>query len=95
MPQSIKLDIELKENLLYCGPEESGFHLVEEGEWVNEYKDYDSKTNIYQQISSGKYYAYHDSRSGSYYSDYEYDSPTELVEVEPVQITTTIYKAVK
>lgn len=95
MPRSIDLDDALRETLLYCGPEESGFHLVEEGEWVNEYKDYDLKTNIYQKIDTGKYYAYNDSRSGSYYSDYEYDNPTELVEVEPVQITTTIYKAVK
>lgn len=95
MPTSIKLDIAFKENLIYGPPEAIGFKLIEEGDWVNEYKDYDSKINIYQKIDTGKYYAYNDSRSGSYYSDYEYDNPTELVEVEPVQVTTTIYKVVK
>lgn len=92
---SIKLDEALKETLQYGTPGEVGFIVVYDGEWVNEYKDNDSKEIIYQHTESGKYYAYYDSRSGSYYSDYEYDSPDELVEVEPVEVKTVTYKVVK
>lgn len=92
---SIKLTEEMKEAFQEEEWKGLGFLLVEEGEWVNNYKDYDIKESIYKHVGSGKFYAYYDSRSGSYYSDYEYDSPDELVEVTPVETKTITYMVVK
>lgn len=91
---SIKITKEMQE-AFDEGCEDIGFELVEEGEWVNNYKDYDLKEDIYKHIESGKFYAYYGSRSGSYYSDYEYDNPDELVEVQPVETKTITYMVVK
>jgi hypothetical protein len=92
---SIKITEEMQEAFDDEGCEDIGFELVEEGEWVNNYKDYDLKEVIYKHLESGKFYAYYDSRSGAHYSHYEYDSPDELVEVQPVETKTITYMVVK
>ena len=59
------------------------FIVIEGGGWINEYKDCDVQETIVQQQSTGKYFRIDQSRSGSYYSDYEYDDPdtTEVAKV--------------
>jgi hypothetical protein len=93
---SIKIDEELKEFINY-GKAQDGdeYVIVEASDWVNQYKDYDIKEVVLLHKASGKHYAYYDSRSGSYYSDYEYDSPEELIEVEPIEVKRIEYKVVK
>lgn len=71
------------------------FTVIEDGEWVNEYGDYDLKETIVHQVSTGKYYRIDQQRRGSYYSDYFYDDP-EIIEVKKVvkMIETTIWETV-
>lgn len=59
------------------------FVVIEDGDWINEYKDCDVREVIVQQQSTGKYFRIDQSRSGSYYSDYEYDDPkiTEVAKI--------------
>lgn len=59
------------------------FVVTEDGDWINEYKDCDVREAIVQQQSTGKYFCIDQSRSGSYYSDYEYDDP-QIIEVAKV-----------
>lgn len=66
---------------------------VEEGDWTTDGK-YQARTNIYKHLPTGRFVAVHDSRSGSYYSDYEYIYPL-LNEVFPETVTQIIYKAKK
>lgn len=54
--------------------EEEGFTMIEEGDWVSDYK-WENKRVIVQHIETESYYAVYGSRSGSYYSDYHYDEP--------------------
>lgn len=56
------------------------FVVVKEGKWVQDGK-YQQSTSIVQSKETQKYYAVHQFRSGSYYSDYEYGE-TEFNEVE-------------
>ncbi len=67
------------------------FVVIEDGDWINEYKDYDVREVIVQQQSTGKYFRIDQSRSGSYYSDYEYDDPkiTEVAKI--VKKVETVY----
>ena len=80
--------IQIKEIVWGDNPD---FQIIEDGDWVNEYKDYDLKETIVQQKSTGKYFRIDQSRSGSYYSDYEYDDPkiTEVAKVEKIVRSTT------
>ena len=59
------------------------FVVIKAGDWINDYKDYDIREIIVQQKTTGKYFRIDQSRSGSYYSDYEYDDP-EITEVAKV-----------
>ncbi|MDF0504854.1 hypothetical protein POK33_29395 [Burkholderia cenocepacia] len=65
---------------------------VEEGDWTSDGK-YEHRTDIMKDTQTGKFYAIHQSRSGSYFSDYEYGD-TYANEVEPVQVMVTQWKAV-
>lgn len=65
------------------------FEEVEIGEWTDEHK-HQHKTDIYRHKPTGRLFALHNSRSGSYWSDYEYDEPT-CNEVFAVQVTVTKY----
>lgn len=75
-------------------------HVHEEGEWINDHK-WQHKTDIVN-VSDNKeqftglpfepgYYCINQSRSGSYWSDYEYDEPT-ITKVEPYEETMTVTK---
>ena len=65
--------------------------IIEDGEWINDYKDYDFKTDIVK--VNNKYYEVTHNRSGNYYSDYEYGEPS-FFEVKPVKVTVTQYHKV-
>lgn len=90
----IKLTEEMQEAFSEEASEDVGFELIVDGDWVSEGK-YDLKESIYKNLETGKFYVSCSSRSGSYFSDYEYEGPEELVEVTPVETTTVIYKVVK
>lgn len=86
----IKLSKEQTKELVY--EELEDFELAKEGDWQVDYK-WQRATNIVQQISTGKFFSYNISRSGSPYSDYYYsyeDKGTELVEVVAVLKTTVV-----
>lgn len=68
-----------------------GVKLIEDGDWVSEYKD-ELCTVIYQHVPTSRYFAVHLSRRGSYWSDYEYADP-EINEVFPHVVTRTEYHA--
>lgn len=67
--------------------EEEVFEHVEEGEWVQDCK-YQYCTDVYLHIPSGRYVALHQSRSGSYHTDWYYNDP-DLSEVFKVTETIT------
>jgi hypothetical protein len=78
-----------------CGydiEELDGAEIIEEGDWVTEYKDFATKETIFKYEDN--FYKMTATRSGSYYTDYDYDEP-EFCEVVPRQITKTIYEVVK
>ncbi len=70
------------------------FIVVEEGDWVSDGK-YQSTTHIFQRKSDGKYFAQNWYRSGSYLSDYYYNDPEDLYEVERKEVVTVQWKMVK
>ena len=75
------------------------FEQVEESDWEVDDK-WEHCEVIVQQISTGKFFSYPLSRSGSPYSDYYYsyeDGGVELIEVELVekQVITKIWEPVK
>ena len=63
--------------------------VIASGEWEHEYKDSFAKESIVK--FDGKYYSIVDHRSGSYYTDYNYDEPN-ITEVEPKIETVVITK---
>lgn len=65
--------------------EDDELEIVEEGDWEIEYKDHACKETIVKH--EDKYYNIVSGRSGSYYSDYEFDDP-EVTEVVPKEVTT-------
>lgn len=70
-----------------------GFTCVEDGHWVQEHK-YQHATNVYRCDTTGRHFAVHLGRSGSYHSDWYYDDP-DCNEVWPVTRTVTYYVAKK
>jgi len=79
--------------------EAGGFKVHHEGGWISNDK-YEYRDIIFQEIATGKFYKYVDSRSGSYYTDYHYsrDYTTATVfnieEVKPVEVTITKWESV-
>lgn len=69
--------------------ETDDIEVIESGEWKHKYKDYFAKESIVK--FDGKYYSIVDHRSGSYYTDYNYDAPN-ITEVEPKTETVVITK---
>jgi len=89
------LSEELQESFSYCDIDESsGFVAIEKGDWVVDYK-YETCTHIFQRLSDGKYFALDRRRSGSYYSDYYYEDPEDLYEVEKQEVIKYEWKMVK
>lgn len=75
------------------------FKCVHDGAWEDDGK-YDLREKIFQDTNTNKFYGLYDSRSGSYYTDYWYESDdwkdeVQLQEVEAKQKTITEWKAVK
>ncbi|WP_185183791.1 hypothetical protein [Bacillus subtilis] len=66
-----------------------GVELIEEADWSDEGK-YSSSEIIFK--LDGKYYSFGVSRSGSYFSYYEYEYDTDVIEVEQVTETIKITK---
>ena len=64
------------DNLLY--------ETAEEGEWMDSHK-YQHKQVVVKEIATGKHFAFEISRSGSYFSHYEYDVWDDAVEVKKVK----------
>lgn len=82
---------------LMDGDEPEGYLVVEEGEWEDDGK-WQHSTTVF--AFEGALYWVSESRSGSYYSDYEYASShwpdmVECDKVEPYDVTTTKYRRVK
>jgi hypothetical protein len=82
-----------KEILELFEEEDPRLETVSAGDWVSEHK-YELCTTIVEDTETGKLWAIHQSRSGSYFSDYFYDDPT-ATEVVAYQVTRTEYRAVK
>jgi len=63
-----------------------GFTIIEIGEWMDEGKWF-NKRNIFRDDSTDKVYALLSSRSGSYFTTWEYDSESWEDEVEVQEVT--------
>jgi hypothetical protein len=64
--------------------------LEEEGEWTQDYK-YQNLTTIVKHVETDTFWAIHQSRSGSYHTDWYYNDP-DCNQVKPVEETITIVK---
>lgn len=89
----MKIEREVAQELMYCskGEQYNDYEVVEDGDWISEGK-YEYKEIVFK--FEGKYYRLSDSRSGSYFTDYHYESEDwdDEVEVEtvvPKKVTTT------
>lgn len=65
-----------------------GFEVVEEGDWIQDYK-YQLCDIYVQHKESKKYFCIQLRRSGSYFSDYEYSDP-EFYEVNRLEETKVV-----
>ncbi|MCY8256416.1 hypothetical protein MOC12_20880 [Bacillus spizizenii] len=65
------------------------FEVHESGEWADGGK-FSDKEIIFKDVSTNKFYSYVITRSGSYFSYYEYEAWGKPVEVEKVEKTITI-----
>ncbi len=65
-----------------------GFEVVEEGDWIQDYK-YQLCDIYVQHKESGKYFCIQLCRAGSYFSDYEYSDP-EFYEVKRLEETKVV-----
>jgi hypothetical protein len=74
-------------------PEE--FEEVEDGDWTQDGK-YQFSTSIVRHDPTGRFFAIHNTRSGSYHTDWYYQEPSvnEVRQVEKV-ITVTEWEPVK
>jgi hypothetical protein len=54
--------------------EDDRLNIIEEGDWIDSLK-WQHRTDIVQDTLNGSYWAVEHSRSGSYWSDYEYADP--------------------
>lgn len=78
------------------GEDHEDFELIEESEWTQDYK-YQNMDVIVKHIPTGKFYEGGVSRSGSPFTDWEYDyGDCTLYEVKRVTetITREVWKAV-
>lgn len=73
--------------------EDGKWELVDGDEWVSEGK-YEHRNPIIKNLETGKFYQALLTRTGSYYSDYDYQYHDELVEVKQKQVTVTTWVGV-
>ena len=81
-------------DMIMSGLDTENFEVIEDGDFVSEGK-YEHKESVVRHKETGKYYSVFQSRTGSYFTDYEFENDLEAVEVEPVEVTKTIYKVIK
>lgn len=91
---SIKITEEMQDAFSDECPEDVGFEFISEGDWSDDGK-YQHAETIYRDNETGKYYSYYLCRSGSYFTDWDYQIPDTMFEVVPVEVKTITYKAVK
>jgi hypothetical protein len=68
---------------------ENGIKLVQSGDWQDEGK-YSYRSDTYQHVATGRFFAISKSRSGSYFTDYDYGDP-DIFEVYPHVVTRIEY----
>ncbi|MCS0827401.1 hypothetical protein NX029_26155 [Cytobacillus firmus] len=78
-----------REEGLYDLNDELTHELVETGEWVDGGK-YSSLEVIFKDVATGKHYSFEVTRSGSYFSHYEYEVFDGATEVTKVTETITV-----
>ena len=84
---SIKITEETGQSLSWNDlPEDSPYTVVEKGEWEDDNK-YQYLTTIF--MFEHKTYAASVGRSGSYFSDYNYEYDEDCPEVKPVETVVT------
>jgi len=66
--------------------EDESVEIIEDGDWIDDGK-YSFKETVIKY--EGKYYQIDESRSGSYYTDYDYFDPT-IIEVTPEDVVRTV-----
>lgn len=89
-----KLTEDEMELINYCdGGDE--FKIIDAGEWGVDGK-YQFKTLIFKENASGKLYSWNESRTGSYHTDYHYESDDFAYEVtaEERMVVEVTYKNV-
>jgi len=86
-----KEDIEIAAN----DEAEENFPLVLKyaGDWISDGK-YENQENIFTDTSTGKFYRYYYSRTGSYFTDYYYNIEDEKdeIELDEVILVTKVIK---
>jgi len=94
----MKIKSEVARELLMMEEDESyeDYLVIEIGGWISEGKRSHQCIIIRYK---GSYYEIRDSREGSYHTDYYFESEywkdeIELIQVEPIKVTTTKWKAV-
>lgn len=76
--------------------DETRFKIIEEGDWISDHK-YQFKDIIFQY--EDKFYCLSESRTGSYHTDYYYESEdwpeqVEVPEVEKVEVVKYEWKTI-
>lgn len=91
-PKDVALAIENEDYL----PE--GYEIVDSGDWIDDGK-YSYKETVFK-ADDGNFYSLISSRSGSYFSDYYYDSEdwgdeVEVSQVEKIAVTKIVWCSIK
>lgn len=68
---------------------EDQYELIEEGDWSDEGK-FQSQEVVFKDILTGKHYAFGVTRSGSYFTSYEFEVWDTAVEVQKITKTITV-----
>lgn len=66
--------------------EDKKYKIIDEGRWEDNGK-YQTLKIIIQDLSTEKYYSIGQTRSGSYFTDYNYEFDSIAYEVRPVEVT--------
>ncbi len=76
-----------------AGETDSGFTLIEDGDWIHEGKS-QYREVVFQDLSDKRFYRFFESRSGSPFTDWHYDGVFfgDVEEVEKREIITTEWK---
>lgn len=72
--------------------EENGMKIVSSGEWIDGGK-WANKTTVFS--FDEKFWAWRQTRAGSYFAEYYYENAEEAVEVIPREVMTTVWDEVK